>query len=113
MGESEQEIEIRNLRTEVEGLYRYLNDAQQAVIDLHAENEQLAERETEVEALSKWAAELLTAFADREVARQYSGEWREAHERFWHSIETTPAAVRERVDPERVYFLEVVNEGDS
>ena len=70
------------------------------------------ERETElrnlrtgVKTLSEWAAELLTAFADRGVACQYSAEWRDAHERFWHSIETTPAAVRERVDPEGVYFL--------
>ena len=43
MGESEQEIEMRNLRIEVEGLYRYLNDAQQAVVDLRAENKRLVD----------------------------------------------------------------------
>ena len=75
------------------------------------------ERETElrnlrtgVKTLSEWAAELLTAFADRGVACPYSGQWQEAHGRFWRAIQSTPEVVRARCDSERVYFWEAESE---
>lgn len=86
------------------------------VVRLRAENADLAlalsavrstlSQHTHDGDVAEWAARLLTAFADRGVARQYSGKWQEAHDRFWQAIQDTPATVRERIDPNRAYFWE-------